>query len=97
MHEHKSGLVSPSVCSYNCQASLKITLSLQSAFRQVASAVFIQPPLATVGMTEEEARERISGDIDVYVSKFRAMKNTITGGTIKTLIKMLVEVSTDKV
>ena len=59
--------------------------------------MFIQPPVATVGLTEEQAREKIAGDVDVYVSKFRAMKSTITGGKFKTLIKLLVEVSTDKV
>ena len=64
---------------------------------QVPSAVFIQPPLGTVGLTEEEARESISGDVDVFVSKFKPMKNTITGRDQKTLIKMLVEVATDKV
>ena len=61
------------------------------------SAVFIQPPLATVGLTEEEALERVAGPVDVYVSKFRAMKSTITGGKVKTLIKMLVEADTDRV
>ena len=64
---------------------------------QVPSAVFIQPPMGTVGLTEEQAREAISGDIDVYVSKFRAMKNTITGRDEKTLVKIIVEVATDKV
>lgn len=64
---------------------------------QVPSAVFIQPPLGTVGLTEEQAREKIAGDIDVYVSKFKPMKNTITGREEKTLIKILVEAATDKV
>ena len=59
--------------------------------------MFIQPPLGTVGLTEEQARESIAGDIDVYVSKFRAMKNTITGRDEKTLVKIIVEVATDKV
>lgn len=70
---------------------------LRCSSLQVASAVFIQPPLATVGLTEEEAREQISGEVDVFVSKFRPMKNTITGGTVKTLVKQIVEVSTQKV
>jgi pyruvate/2-oxoglutarate dehydrogenase complex dihydrolipoamide dehydrogenase (E3) component len=48
-------------------------------------------------MTEEQAREAIAGDIDVYVSKFRAMKNTITGREEKSLVKIIVEVATDKV
>ena len=64
---------------------------------QVPSAVFIQPPLGTVGLTEEQAREAIAGGIDVYISKFRAMKNTITGRDEKTLVKIIVEVATDKV
>jgi glutathione reductase (NADPH) len=64
---------------------------------QVPSAVFIQPPLGTVGLTEEQAREAIAGDVDVYISKFRAMKNTITGRDEKTLVKIIVEVATDKV
>ena len=64
---------------------------------QVPSAVFIQPPMGTVGLTEEQAREAIAGDIDVYVSKFRAMKNTITGRGEKSLVKIIVEVATDKV
>ncbi len=53
--------------------------------------------MGTVGLTEEQAREQISGDVDVFVSKFRPMKNTITGREEKTLIKILVEVATDKV
>jgi glutathione reductase (NADPH) len=65
--------------------------------KNVPSAVFIQPPMGTVGLTEEQAREAIAGDIDVYVSKFRAMKNTITGRDEKTLVKIIVEVATDKI
>lgn len=44
---------------------------------QVPSAVFAQPPLGTVGLTEQEAVERLKGDIDVYISKFKPMKNTM--------------------
>lgn len=44
---------------------------------QVPSAVFCQPPLGTVGMTEEKAIEKLSGEVDVYVSKFKPMKNTL--------------------
>jgi glutathione reductase (NADPH) len=35
----------------------------------VASAVFCQPPLASVGYSEEEAVAKLAGPIDVYVSK----------------------------
>ena len=39
---------------------------------QVASAVFVQPPLGTCGLTEEQAIERVDGEIDVFVSKVRS-------------------------
>ena len=68
-----------------------------SARSQVASACFIQPPLCYVGLTEEEAVERLSGDIDVFVSKFKPLKNTLSGRDEKTLMKMIVHVDTDEV
>lgn len=65
-------------------------------YDNIATAVFCQPNIATVGLTEELARERYS-DIDVYRSSFRALKNTISGSPEKTLMKLLVERATDKV
>ncbi len=64
---------------------------------QIASAVFVQPPMGTCGWTEEQAIERVEGDVDVYVSKFKPMKNTISGVDEKTLIKIIVEAETDLV
>ena len=64
---------------------------------QVASACFIQPPLCYVGLTEEEAIERLSGDIDVYTSKFKPLKNTLSGRDEKTLMKIIVQADTDTV
>lgn len=46
-------------------------------YPQVPTAVFCQPPLGTVGLTEAQAVEQLHGDIDVYVSKFKPMKNTL--------------------
>lgn len=63
----------------------------------VASAVFSQPPLATVGMTEEEAKEKVVGEIDVYVEGFRPMKNTLSGRDERSLMKMIVETATGRV
>eukprot|EP00191_Tetraselmis_sp_GSL018_P000584 CAMPEP_0177598696 /NCGR_PEP_ID=MMETSP0419_2-20121207/12521_1 /TAXON_ID=582737 /ORGANISM="Tetraselmis sp., Strain GSL018" /LENGTH=480 /DNA_ID=CAMNT_0019091227 /DNA_START=259 /DNA_END=1701 /DNA_ORIENTATION=- len=63
----------------------------------VPSAVFCQPPLGTCGLSEEEAIEQLEGDIDVYVSKFKPMKNTLTGKDEKVLMKIIVHVPTDKV
>ena len=64
---------------------------------QVASACFIQPPLCYVGMTEEEAKQKLSGDIDVFVSKFKPLKNTLSGRDEKTLMKLIVHVPSDTV
>ena len=62
----------------------------------VATAVFSQPPLAAVGLTEEEARERY-GDVDVYRSRFRPLKLTLTDNQERTLIKLIVDRRTDRV
>ena len=64
---------------------------------QIASAVFIKPPLATCGLTEQQAQARLTGDIDVFVSKFKPMKNTLSGRDEKTLMKLIVKVDTDEV
>lgn len=66
-------------------------------YENVPSAVFCQPPLGTVGLTEAEAVEKLAGDIDVYVSKFKPMKNTLSGRDERTFMKMLVHVPTDRV
>ncbi len=62
----------------------------------VASAVFSQPPIGTVGLTEAEARERYP-EIDVYRSSFRPLKHTLTGRDEKSLVKMLVDRASDRV
>jgi hypothetical protein len=48
-------------------------------------------------MTEEDAKKHLKGDIDVFVSKFKPMKNTLTGRDEKTLMKLIVLVATDEV
>jgi glutathione reductase (NADPH) len=62
----------------------------------VASAVFSQPPLATVGLTEAEARARY-GKIDVYKSVFRPLKHTLSGRDERALMKLVVEPKTERV
>ena len=62
----------------------------------VATAVFSQPPLAAVGLTEEAAREQV-GDVDVYRSRFRPLKLTLTDNQERTLIKLIVDRRTDRV
>jgi glutathione reductase (NADPH) len=62
----------------------------------VPSAVFSQPPVGTVGYSEEDAIHHI-GKIDVYISEFRPMKHTLSGRDEKTLMKLIVEHETQKV
>ncbi len=62
----------------------------------VASAVFSQPPIGSVGLTEAEARHQ-HGKIDIYKAVFRPMKVTFYGGDERTLMKLVVDAATQKV
>ena len=62
----------------------------------VPSAVFSHPPVATVGFSEKEAAVHY-GELDVYKSVFTPMKHTLSGRQEKTMMKLLVQASTDKV
>jgi glutathione reductase (NADPH) len=64
--------------------------------RDVPSAVFCQPELANVGLTEEEARMRL-GEVRVFTSAFKPMKYTLSGRQQRTFMKLIVEGATDKV
>ena len=57
--------------------------------RTVASAVFTDPPLAAVGLTEDDAVAR--GPVDVYESEFRPMKTAFAGGAERTYMKLVVD------
>ena len=63
----------------------------------IPSAVFSQPPLAGVGMTEAEARSAFGGNIRVYSSDFRPMKNVFGHRPERGLYKMIVDATTGKV
>ena len=62
----------------------------------VPSAVFSHPPLAGVGMTEGEARNKL-GQVKTYTSDFRAMKNVLAGRNERSLYKLVVDGSTDRI
>jgi glutathione reductase (NADPH) len=64
--------------------------------KDVPTAVFSQPPIGTVGLTEEEARRQY-GEIDVYSARFRPMKNTLSGRDERTLMKIIVDAESDRV
>ena len=61
----------------------------------VASAVFTQPELGTVGLSEETASER--GPIEVYATSFRPMRSAFAGRPSKVLMKLIVSAETRKV
>ncbi|HKT64654.1 MAG TPA: glutathione-disulfide reductase [Burkholderia sp.] len=55
----------------------------------VPSAVFSQPEVATVGLTEADAR-RMLGDVDIYRTSFKALRHTLSGRDERTLMKLVV-------
>lgn len=61
----------------------------------VPAAVFSQPPVGTVGLSEQEARKR--GAVDIYLSRFRPMKYTLSGREEKAMMKLVVDRATQKV
>lgn len=65
-------------------------------YENIPTAVFCQPNIGTVGLGEEQARTQYD-EIDVFKSHFRALKNTLSGSTEKTFMKMLVERKSQRV
>ena len=62
----------------------------------VASAVFSQPPVGSVGMAEADARHEL-GKVDIYRSVFRPMKGTFYGAEERMLMKLVVEAKTERI
>jgi glutathione reductase (NADPH) len=61
----------------------------------IPTAVFTEPEIGTVGLTEEEAREKHR--VDVYKTSFRPMRSTISGRDETIFMKLVVDAETDKV
>ena len=64
-------------------------------FDAVPTAVFSHPPMATVGLTEEQAAARYP--VDIYLTRFTPMRHIMTGRHSKTVMKLVVEQSSQKV
>ena len=62
----------------------------------VSSAVFSQPPVGTVGLTEAKAVEKF-GKVDIYKASFRPLRHTLSGRDERTLVKLVVDASTQRV
>ncbi len=69
---------------------------LSMDYADIPTAVFSNPNIGTVGLTEEEARERY-GAVDVYRETFRPLKHTMTLKGDRTMMKLIVERATDRV
>jgi len=65
-------------------------------YTNIATAVFSQPNIGTVGLTEEEAREAYH-EVRTFSSKFRALKHTLSGRQEQTFMKLVVDAKTDRV
>ena len=62
----------------------------------VPTAVFSEPEIGVIGLTETQARERLA-KFDVYKTTFRPMKATLSGRNTRTFMKLLVDGTTDRV
>jgi glutathione reductase (NADPH) len=65
-------------------------------YNAIPSAVFSNPPLGSVGMTEAQARNAY-GQVKIYTSDFRPMKNVLAGRNERALYKLVVDASSDRV
>jgi len=62
----------------------------------VPSAVFSQPPVGTVGLSESKAVEKL-GKVDIYKGTFRPLRHTLSGRDERTLVKLVVDAATQRV
>jgi len=62
----------------------------------IPTAVFSQPEVGTVGLTEAEARAQFS-HVDIYKTDFRPIKSTMSGRDTRILMKLVVDATSDRV
>ena len=68
----------------------------QMDYDNIPTAIFTHPPIGTVGLSEEKARER-GQPIRVYRSDFKPLKHTLSGSAERTLVKLIVDDASDRV
>ena len=64
-------------------------------YETIPTAVFSNPPIGTIGLTEEEARAR--GAVHIYRSRFRPLRHTLSGRTERTMMKLVVDAAGGRV
>ncbi len=69
---------------------------VQVDYTDIPTAVFSQPEVGTVGLTESQARA-LYPRVDIYRTDFRPLKATVSGSQIRTLMKLVVDGATDRV
>jgi glutathione reductase (NADPH) len=62
----------------------------------IPTAVFCQPEIGTVGLTETQARAKFS-HVDIYKANFKPMKATMSGRDTRVLMKLVIDAATDRV
>jgi glutathione reductase (NADPH) len=70
--------------------------SVQVDHADIPTAVFSQPEVGTVGLTEAEARAQFS-HVDIYKASFKPMKATMSGRDTRVLMKLVVDGTSDRV
>ncbi|MCD6663322.1 MAG: glutathione-disulfide reductase [Comamonas sp.] len=65
-------------------------------YDNVPTAVFTHPPIGTVGLSEQQAREKF-GKVRIYRSDFRPLQHSLSGRSERTLVKLVVDDATDRV
>jgi glutathione reductase (NADPH) len=62
----------------------------------IPTAVFTQPEVGTVGLTEAEARAQFT-HVDIYRTDFRPLKATLSGSESRVMMKLIVDANTDRI
>ncbi len=66
------------------------------SYQNIPTAVFSHPNVGTVGLTEEQAR-KAHGEVKIFKTDFKPLKNTLSRNTERTFMKLVVDAQTDKV
>lgn len=77
-------------------ATLFDNIPTKMSYDTIPTAVFSNPTVGSVGLTEEQAR-RAYKDVEVYITRFKPLKHTLSNRDEKVLMKLIVDKGTDKV